>query len=64
MTPALQKLMKAIDDLHKSPLWDEIKPDGIDPRASEYITQGHADLVRCTGNLERAERVMGGDHGN
>ena len=34
MTPALKTLLKAIDDLHKSPLWKEIKPDGIDPRAS------------------------------
>ena len=59
MTPFMKSLLKNIDDLYKSNLWDEIKPDGIDPRASEYITQAHADLVRCEVNLKRADGVMG-----
>lgn len=52
--PIIKSLKKNIDDIHKSNLWEEIKPST--PRQSEYIAQAHADLERCKGNLVRAER--------
>ena len=54
INPIIKSLKKNIDDIHKSNLWEEIKPSTT--RQSEYLTQAHADLVRCMGNLDRAER--------
>lgn len=59
MTQFIRSLKKGVEDLHKSNLWDDIKPTGENQqRVNEYITQGRADLVRCIGNLERAEREV------
>ena len=51
---AIKSLMIHVDTLHKSETWRHIKPSTS--RQSEYLAQARADLVRCVGNLERAER--------
>lgn len=44
--------------LHECEYWKAIRLGGLDQRASEFITQAHADLIRCVGNLKRAERFL------
>ena len=52
--PTIKSIKKNIDDIHKSKSWEDIKPSTS--RQSEYLAQARADLVRCLGNLVRAER--------
>lgn len=51
---AIQSLIIHVDTMHKSETWGYITPN--DQRANEAIMQARADLLRCVGNLERAEK--------
>lgn len=52
--PNIQSLKETVSYLQTDERWKSIKPST--PRQSEYLAQANADLVRCVGNLVRAER--------
>lgn len=53
----IQSIKETVNYLQTDERWKSIKP--YTPRQSEYLAQARADLVRCVGNLERAERCEG-----
>ena len=53
----IQSLKDTVNSLQTDERWKSIKPST--PRQSEYLAQANADLVRCLGNLVRAERCEG-----